>query len=65
MSRVSINVRNPATLDEIADMPAASGAEVGRAVERARLAQARWRETGFAERRRLFYRLRDLLLDES
>ena len=65
MNRVSINVRNPATLDEIADMPAASGAEVGRAVERARLAQARWRETGFAERRRLFYRLRDLLLDES
>ena len=65
MSRVSINVRNPATLDEIADLPAASPAEVCRAVERARLAQASWRETDVAERRRLFYRLRDLLLDES
>ena len=65
MSAASINVRNPATLEKIAEVPAASPAEVRRAVERARQAQANWRQTDFAERRRLFYRLRDLLLDES
>jgi acyl-CoA reductase-like NAD-dependent aldehyde dehydrogenase len=61
----SIIVRSPATLEKIAELPVASSSDVAAAVERGRAAQAVWRETPMAARAQLFYRLRDLLLDES
>ncbi len=65
MSLESIIVRNPATLEKIAELPVASSSDVAATVKRGRAAQATWQETSFAERARLFYRLRDLLLDEA
>jgi acyl-CoA reductase-like NAD-dependent aldehyde dehydrogenase len=58
-------VRNPATLENIAQVPIASPKEVIEAVARARTAQSLWQPTSFAERARILYRLRDLLLDEQ
>jgi len=63
--RKTIQVRNPSTLELIQELPAATPAEVGAAVARARQAQSTWHQTSFAERARLLYRLRDLLLDEG
>jgi acyl-CoA reductase-like NAD-dependent aldehyde dehydrogenase len=60
-----IIVRSPATLQQIAELPVASTADVAAAVERGRRVQAIWRQTTFAERANLLYRLRDLLLDEG
>lgn len=65
MSADSILVRSPATLEKIAELPVASANDVNLAVERARKAQIVWSKTAMAERARLFYRLRDLLLDEG
>jgi acyl-CoA reductase-like NAD-dependent aldehyde dehydrogenase len=65
VSADSIIVRNPATLKKITELPIRSPADVSQAVERARQAQLAWSQTSMAERSRLFYRLRDLLLDES
>jgi acyl-CoA reductase-like NAD-dependent aldehyde dehydrogenase len=61
----SITVRNPATLEKIAELPIASAADVRLAVERSREAQYAWGQTSLAERARLLYKLRDLLLDEG
>jgi acyl-CoA reductase-like NAD-dependent aldehyde dehydrogenase len=61
----TIKVRNPATLEPIAELPVASPADVADAVSRARKAQAVWQSTSFGERTKLLYRLRDLLLDEQ
>lgn len=61
----SVIVRNPATLENIAELRVATANEVKQAVERARKAQAIWSRTSSAERSRLFYRLRDLLLDDA
>jgi acyl-CoA reductase-like NAD-dependent aldehyde dehydrogenase len=61
----TIVVRNPATLEKIVELPVAQKADVTAAVERGRKAQTLWQRTGFAERARLLYRLRDLLLDEG
>lgn len=58
-------VRNPATLEKITELPVAAPAEVTQAVERARKAHFVWSRTPLAERSRLFYRLRDMLLDEG
>ena len=63
MSVASIIVRNPATLETIAELPVASSSDVAAAVARARRAQADWQKTGFSERAKILYRLRDLLLD--
>jgi len=60
-----ITIRNPATLQTIAELPVANPAEVVAAVTRARKAQAIWQATSFKQRSRLLYRLRDLLLDEQ
>src|SRR3990172_11073042 len=60
-----ITIRNPATLQTIAELPVANPAEVAAAVARARKAQAVWQTTSFRERSRLLSRLRDLLLDEQ
>jgi acyl-CoA reductase-like NAD-dependent aldehyde dehydrogenase len=65
VDRNTIEVRSPATLEKIAELPVASAAEVALAVERARQAQTNWQTTSFSERARLLYRLRDLLLDEG
>jgi acyl-CoA reductase-like NAD-dependent aldehyde dehydrogenase len=61
----TIQVRNPATLEMVRELPVTSPAEVAAAVTRARLVQAGWQHTSFAERARLLYRLRDLLLDDG
>lgn len=65
MSSEKIIVRSPATLEKIAELAVAQAAEVAAAVARGRQAQALWQQTGFAERARVLYRLRDLLLDEG
>lgn len=65
MSSHTFTVRNPATLEIIAELPIAQAADVGTAVDRARKAQAVWQQTSFSERASLLYRLRDLLLDEA
>jgi acyl-CoA reductase-like NAD-dependent aldehyde dehydrogenase len=61
----TIQVRNPATLEKITELPIASPEEVAEAVERARKAQAIWRARSFAERAELLYRFRDLLIDDQ
>ena len=61
----SIKVRNPATLEQIAELPVASAAEVAAAATRARKAQRLWQAKSFAERAKLLYRFRDLLIDEQ
>lgn len=65
MTSPSIKVRNPATLEQIAELPVASAAEVAAAVTRARKAQRLWQAKSFAERAKLLYRFRDLLIDEQ
>jgi acyl-CoA reductase-like NAD-dependent aldehyde dehydrogenase len=61
----TIKVRNPATLEPIAELPVASSVDVADAVLRARKAQGAWQKTSFGERTKLLYRLRDFLLDEQ
>jgi acyl-CoA reductase-like NAD-dependent aldehyde dehydrogenase len=58
-------VRNPATLARVAELPVTTPAEVANAVARSRKAQLLWQTTSFAERARLLYRFRDLLIDEE
>ena len=65
MASSNIQVRNPATLEIIAELPTASADAVAAAVARGRLAQANWQSIEFSERARCLYRLRDLLLDEG
>jgi len=61
----TILVRNPATLEKIAELPVASSADVAAVVARARQAQSLWRTKTFAERASFIYRFRDLLIDEQ
>jgi len=65
VSEQTFIVRNPATLEKIAELPVAQAADVALAVSRGREAQRAWQQTSFTERARLLYRLRDLLLDEG
>ena len=65
MNPQTVIVRNPATLEKIAELPVADANNVASAVTRARNAQQIWAKKSFAERARLLYRLRDLLLDEG
>ncbi len=65
MNGNSIEVRGPATGEKIATLPAASAEDVAQAVARARVAQRVWAEKSFAERARVFYRYRDLLIDQQ
>ena len=65
MERQTIQVRNPATLEPITELPVASATDVSSAVARARHAQANWQSTSFSERADRLYRLRDHLLDEA
>src|SRR5215470_19347664 len=61
----TIIVHSPATLEKIAEVAMASATDVAAAVVRARTAQALWQTTSFADRAKLLYRLRDLLIDEQ
>src|ERR1044071_8101736 len=65
MNLQTVIVRNPATLEKIAELPVTHSNDVAIAVTRAREAQQTWAKTGFAERAKLFYKLRDRLLDEG
>lgn len=65
MSAETLIVRNPATLEKITEVPVAGTEAVAAAVRRGRAAQENWQRTSFAERARLFYKLRDLLLDQG
>ncbi|MFQ5683394.1 MAG: succinic semialdehyde dehydrogenase [Candidatus Binatia bacterium] len=58
-------VRNPATLEIIAELPVASDDDVAQAVQKGRNAQFGWQEKSFTERAKLLCRFRDLLLDEQ
>jgi len=60
-----IQVRNPANLELIQELPVASLSEVAATVARARHVQSSWQNTSFTERARLLYRLRDMLLDDG
>jgi acyl-CoA reductase-like NAD-dependent aldehyde dehydrogenase len=65
VDKQTLQVRSPATLEKITELAVTSAAAVGAAVERARPAQEKWQAIPFAERARLLYRLRDLLLDDG
>jgi acyl-CoA reductase-like NAD-dependent aldehyde dehydrogenase len=65
VSAKSLTVRSPASLKTIAQLSVADAAEVRAAVERGRRAQSAWSQTAMGDRASLFYRLRDLLLDEG
>jgi acyl-CoA reductase-like NAD-dependent aldehyde dehydrogenase len=54
--------RNPATLQRLGDVPIFSRERVLDAVAHARRAQARWRQTSFAERRRVLVALLDYVV---
>jgi succinate-semialdehyde dehydrogenase / glutarate-semialdehyde dehydrogenase len=58
-----IEVDNPATGRPLAHVPRCTPEDVELAVERARTAQAGWRETGWAERRGILLRFHDLVLE--
>src|SRR6476660_5315077 len=56
--RMTLQVRNPATLALIDELPVASPADVAAALARAQAAQRLWQTTTFAERAQILYRLR-------
>ena len=60
-----IQVVNPATRERIAELEVAGDQDVARVVDAARNAQADWQKKSFAERRALFHRLRDLVVDHA
>jgi acyl-CoA reductase-like NAD-dependent aldehyde dehydrogenase len=61
----TLQVRNPATLELIAEVPLSSPAEVAAATARARQAQADWQSQSFKDRAKVLRRFRDLLIDEQ
>jgi acyl-CoA reductase-like NAD-dependent aldehyde dehydrogenase len=61
----TLRVRNPATLEPIAELPIASSVDVAAAAARARQAQAEWQKKSFDERAKVLRRFRDLLIDEQ
>jgi len=60
-----ITVTNPATLEKVAEVPVTDEAGVQAAVERARAAQAVWREMDFARRAAALRRYRDAIIDNK
>ena len=65
MNNQTLRVRNPATLEPIAELPTASAVDVAAAAARARQAQAEWQTKSFDERAKVLRRFRDLLIDEQ
>jgi succinate-semialdehyde dehydrogenase / glutarate-semialdehyde dehydrogenase len=61
--RETIEVERPATGDLLGTVPRCTAEDVEAAVERARAAQAQWRETSFQERRRVLLAFHDLVFD--
>jgi len=61
----TIPCHDPATGASLGEVTAMSAAEVQSRIARARLAQAAWGKTSFAERRRVLGRLLDYLLDHT
>src|SRR5436305_7547624 len=60
-----IEVENPATGRLLATVPKCTGEDVEFAVQRAREAQASWRQSDWETRRRILLRLHDLVLDRQ
>ena len=65
MKNQTIRVRNPATLESIAELPIASSVDVATATARARRSQTEWQTKSLAERAKVLRRFRDLLIDEQ
>ena len=63
--REPIEIEKSATGELLATVPRCTGEDVEVAVERARAAQARWRETGWDEREQILLRFHDLVLDRQ
>ncbi len=61
--RERIEIQSPADASPLGSVPRCTTEDVELAVERARRAQAEWRETGHAHRRELLLRFHDLVLD--
>jgi succinate-semialdehyde dehydrogenase/glutarate-semialdehyde dehydrogenase len=60
--RDTIEIENPATGRPLGTVPSCTEEDVDHAVGRARRAQARWKETSFAERQEILLRFHDLVL---
>jgi succinate-semialdehyde dehydrogenase/glutarate-semialdehyde dehydrogenase len=63
--REELEIENPAIGRTLGYVPRCTPDDVDAAVRRAREAQARWRETSFAERREILLRYHDLVLDRQ
>ncbi len=63
--RERIEVENPTTAQVLATVPTCTADDVELAVGRAREAQARWRESDFAQRREILLAFHDLILDRQ
>jgi succinate-semialdehyde dehydrogenase/glutarate-semialdehyde dehydrogenase len=61
--RETMEIRRPSTGALLASVPRCTPDDVSLAVARAREAQEQWRETSFAERRRILLAFHDLVLD--
>src|SRR4051812_10402732 len=60
--RGTMEIIRPATGQPLGTVPRCTPEDVAAAVDRARAAQARWKETPFTERRRILLRFHDLVL---
>ncbi len=60
-----IEVLSPATSEKITELPAATAEDVVQAVKQGRKAKTLWEEKSFAERAKILYRFRDLLIDQQ
>ena len=60
-----IEVLSPATSEKITELPAATAEDVVQAVKQGRKAKTLWEEKSFAERAKILYRFRDLLIDHQ
>ncbi|WP_434421387.1 aldehyde dehydrogenase family protein [Nannocystis pusilla] len=64
-ARSTIPCSDPATGESLGEVPAMDRAEVQARLERARVAQAAWAKTSFAQRRRVVRRILQHLLDHT
>ncbi len=63
--RDTIEIENPVTGRLLATVPSCTEEDVDLAVGRARRAQARWKETSFAERQAILLRFHDIVLERQ
>eukprot|EP00927_Polykrikos_kofoidii_P045650 TRINITY_DN3967_c0_g1_i1.p1 TRINITY_DN3967_c0_g1~~TRINITY_DN3967_c0_g1_i1.p1 ORF type:complete len:615 (+),score=89.27 TRINITY_DN3967_c0_g1_i1:77-1921(+) len=64
-SSTSIPCWDPSTMEYLGEMPVKSPGEVGQMVARARVAQQRWMESSFAQRRQLLRVLQQCILQNA